>query len=45
MASELGLLVTGGSDYHGPGFPNPGMGETDVPAEVLPALLAAVGRA
>lgn len=45
MAADLGLLVTGGSDYHGPGFPNPGMGQTHVPAEVLPALLAAAGRA
>ena len=40
----VGLLVTGGSDYHGPGFPNPELGSTDVPDEVLPALLAAAGR-
>ncbi|MBA4370512.1 MAG: hypothetical protein C0418_02905 [Coriobacteriaceae bacterium] len=45
MAAAGGLLVTGGSDYHGPGFPNPPMGETHVPDEVLPALLAAAGLA
>lgn len=41
MAADLGLLVTGGSDYHGPGFPNPELGSTDVPDDLLEPLLAA----
>ena len=31
MARELGLLVTGGTDYHGPQAPNPELASVDVP--------------
>jgi predicted metal-dependent phosphoesterase TrpH len=40
-AEELGLLVTGGTDFHGPGSPNPGIGMTVVPEDCYDALLAA----
>jgi predicted metal-dependent phosphoesterase TrpH len=40
-AASLGLLVTGGTDYHGPGSPNPELGSVEVPAEAVAALLAA----
>ena len=43
MAASLGLLVTGGSDYHGPGGPNPHLGSVYVPPAAVEALLA-VGR-
>lgn len=43
IARQRGLLVTGGSDYHGPGTPNPELGSVDVPAEAVEALLAAGG--
>lgn len=44
LADRMGLLVTGGSDYHGPGFPNPELGRADVPDSVLAPLLEAAGR-
>lgn len=44
LAAEYGLLVTGGSDFHGPKAPNPPLGSVDVPGTAVRALLAA-GRA
>lgn len=44
MAEESGLLVTGGSDYHGPSSPGVDMGAVEMPDEVLVCLLQA-GRA
>jgi predicted metal-dependent phosphoesterase TrpH len=44
MAGSLGLLVTGGSDYHGPDAPNPALGSVDVPRKDVEALLAAGER-
>ncbi len=45
MASELGLLATGGSDYHGPAGPGPGLGAVDLPdRDVLALLDAGAGR-
>jgi predicted metal-dependent phosphoesterase TrpH len=41
IARRDGLLVTGGSDYHGPGGPNPALGSVDVPSEAIEALLEA----
>ena len=40
-ARHRGLLVTGGTDYHGPHAPNPDVGRVDVPTEAVEALLAA----
>ncbi|MBI5231359.1 MAG: PHP domain-containing protein [Coriobacteriales bacterium] len=40
LANELGLLVTGGTDFHGPGAPNPDLGSIDLPDGVASALLA-----
>lgn len=39
LASELGLLVTGGSDFHGPEAPNPMLGSVDIPQHAVKALL------
>jgi sugar phosphate isomerase/epimerase len=39
IAADLGLLVTGASDYHGSGKPNR-LGENTTDPEVLEALLA-----
>jgi predicted metal-dependent phosphoesterase TrpH len=47
LASELGLLVTGGSDFHGPGGPNPDVGAISLPEQDAERLLeagAALGR-
>lgn len=41
LALELGLLVTGGTDYHGPAAPNPDLGSVAMPDSVLTALFAA----
>jgi len=41
VASELGLLVTGGSDFHGPSAPNAGLGSVAIPSEEIEAFLAA----
>ncbi len=43
MADELGLLTTGGTDYHGPSAPNPPLGSIDMPANVLERLYEARG--
>lgn len=45
LAQKLGLLVTGGSDYHGPHAPNPELGSVHVPDEDVERLLAAGERA
>jgi predicted metal-dependent phosphoesterase TrpH len=39
-ARRLGLLVTGGTDFHGLDAPNPMIGSVDVPVEAVRALLA-----
>lgn len=44
MADEMGLLCTGGTDFHGPDAPNPALGDTDLPSECVERLIAA-GRA
>lgn len=44
LARELGLIVTGGTDYHGPHSPNGDMGSVEVPDGTLEALYAAAGR-
>jgi len=41
MAKRLDLLATGGSDFHGPGAPNPSLGSVDLPSDAVEALLAA----
>jgi len=44
MAARMGLLATGGSDFHGPVAPNPPLGSVDIPAEAIAAFLAADPR-
>lgn len=44
LAQDLGLLVTGGSDYHGPEAPNPEVGSVELPPGAVERLLEA-GRA
>jgi 3',5'-nucleoside bisphosphate phosphatase len=44
LTSRLGLLATGGSDYHGPEGPSAGMGSSEMPPGILEALVAAAGR-
>jgi 3',5'-nucleoside bisphosphate phosphatase len=44
LARELGLLVTGGSDFHGPQAPNPEIGSAKWPVADLEAFLAADPR-
>jgi len=45
LARRVGLLVTGGSDFHGPNSPRPvEMGSVEVPPEVSEALLAALAK-
>lgn len=41
LAEEHGLLVTGGSDFHGPGAPVAGLGGIDLPEEAVLRLLSA----
>ncbi|TLM78021.1 MAG: PHP domain-containing protein [Actinobacteria bacterium] len=41
MARDLRLLVTGGTDYHGPAFSYKDLGSVAVPAEAVEAFLAA----
>ncbi len=41
LAAEMGLLATGGSDFHGDAAPNPPLGSVDIPDEAISALLAA----
>lgn len=44
VASEHGLLVTGGSDFHGPGTPGVPIGAVEMPRWVLDRLLDAGAR-
>ncbi|MDR3687527.1 MAG: PHP domain-containing protein [Coriobacteriia bacterium] len=44
LAAERGLLVTGGTDFHGPAAPNPDVGAVDVPEVAVRALIAAGER-
>jgi hypothetical protein len=44
LAAENGLLVTGGTDFHGPEAPNPDVGAVTVPEAAVRALLAAGER-
>ena len=39
MASGLGLITTGGTDYHGPQAHNPQLGSTNVPEASVRALM------
>jgi len=39
MAADLGLITTGGTDYHGPQSHNPQLGSMDVPEASVRALL------
>ena len=41
LAEELGLLVTGGSDFHGPQAPNPELGTVELPPGAVDRLLEA----
>lgn len=41
LAARLGLLATGGTDFHGPSAPNPALGTPTVPDAAVDALLAA----
>ncbi|MRR12911.1 hypothetical protein EG835_10710 [bacterium] len=43
LAADLGLLATGGSDFHGGGVPGPGIGDVDIADDVLTQLLDAAG--
>jgi 3',5'-nucleoside bisphosphate phosphatase len=43
-AERLGLLVTGGTDFHGPGAPNPDIGSVAVPPAKVEELIAAGER-
>jgi hypothetical protein len=43
LATRLGLLATGGSDYHGPAATNPALGSIDIPEADVEAFLAAGG--
>jgi predicted metal-dependent phosphoesterase TrpH len=44
LAASHGLLVTGGTDFHGPAAPNPDVGAVDVPEDAVRALMAAGER-
>ena len=44
LADRLGLLATGGTDYHGPDGPSGEMGSSEMPPGILEALYAAAGR-
>ena len=45
LAVSLGVLATGGSDFHGTAARNPELGSVDIPTEAVEALLAAGRRA
>ena len=45
LASRLGLLTTGGSDYHGPGGPRAGPGSVTLSVDRFAALRARVSEA
>ena len=38
LAAQMGLLATGGSDFHGDAAPNPPLGSVDIPDEAISAL-------
>lgn len=44
MARDLGVLTTGGSDFHGPTAPNPALGSVEIPSAAIEAFLAAESR-
>jgi len=44
MAQRLGVLATGGSDFHGPAAPNPPLGSVEIPAAAVQAFLEADPR-
>jgi hypothetical protein len=44
LADRLGLLVTGGSDFHGYTAPGAGIGDIEMPDDVLVRLLKAGGH-
>jgi predicted metal-dependent phosphoesterase TrpH len=39
LAGQLGLMVTGGTDYHGPEAPNPELGSVELPEGAVERLL------
>lgn len=41
LSRGLGLLTTGGSDFHGPGAPNARLGAVDIPEEAIISFLQA----
>ena len=41
LAERTGMLVTGGSDFHGPQGPNPDIGSVNIPESAVRALLQA----
>jgi predicted metal-dependent phosphoesterase TrpH len=43
LSDRLGLLVTGGSDHHGPGTPSASLGAVDLPERHIRRFLAAGG--
>lgn len=45
LAERVGLLVSGGSDFHGPQGPNPDVGSVNVPEGAVRALLEVGGLA
>lgn len=45
LAESLGLLVTGGTDFHGPQAHNPPLGSVEIPERHIVALLRACGIA
>ncbi len=44
LAAQYGLLITGGTDFHGPDAPNPPLGSIAMPSDLLERLLHAGGR-
>lgn len=44
MAVDHGLLTTGGSDFHGPGAPNPPLGSVDIPDHAIASFIGADPR-
>ncbi len=44
LARERGLLVTGGTDYHGPGGPGPALGSMGPPEDDVARLMEAGDR-
>lgn len=44
LAAEVGLLVTGGTDFHGPGAPNPDIGSVAVPPARVAEFISAGER-